>query len=68
MIIQAYGLEALVAEKVFHLLLFPNIKKTCPQFSYSLLQSNALLGEVDPYGERYSDTYRREGRVGFKPI
>jgi len=25
-------------------------------------KSNALLGEFDPYGERYSDTYRREGR------
>merc|ERR1712203_708946 len=39
MFIEAYGLEALVAEK-----------------------SNALLGEFDPYGERYSDSYRREGR------
>merc|ERR1712110_5574 len=39
MFIEAYGLEALVAEK-----------------------SNALLGEFDPYGERYSDTYQREGR------
>ena len=32
MIIQAYGLEALVAEKVFHLLLFPNIKKLVLNF------------------------------------
>ena len=58
MIIQAYGLEALVADKVFHLLLF---KKTFPQtFHISLFSqmpywenlTHMVRGTPMPTGEK----------------
>ena len=64
--IQAYGLEALVAEKVFFLNFYIRKSQTFV-ISFSL-QSNALLGDFDPYGDPYSDSYQREGRVGLEQV
>ena len=64
--IQAYGLEALVAEKVFFLNFY--IRKSQTSVISFSLQSNALLGDFDPYGDPYSDSYQREGRVGLEQV